>query len=82
MSLTRPSTLWRYTARTLRRRPGRTLLTLLGIAIGVATAVAVSLTVEAARQGCRVAGCCFLLRERTCVDVTESRYRLFPSAPL
>ena len=29
MSLMRPSTLWRYTARTLRRRPGRTLLTLL-----------------------------------------------------
>jgi putative ABC transport system permease protein len=53
MSLTRPSTLWRYTARTLRRRPGRTVLTLLGIAIGVATAVAVSLTVEAARQAHR-----------------------------
>ncbi|MCI0459907.1 MAG: FtsX-like permease family protein [Gemmataceae bacterium] len=45
----RPSTLWKYTARNLRRRPGRTLLTLLGIAIGVATAMAVTLTVEAAR---------------------------------
>ncbi len=53
MSLTRPSTLWRYTARTLRRRPGRTVLTLVGIAIGVATAVAVSLTVEATRQAHR-----------------------------
>ena len=32
MSLTRPSTLWRYTARTLRRRPGHTVLTLLDAA--------------------------------------------------
>src|SRR5262249_43164114 len=53
VSLARPSTLWRYTARNLRRRPGRTLLTLLGIAIGVAAAVAVTPPVAAARQAHR-----------------------------
>jgi putative ABC transport system permease protein len=42
----RTGTLWRYTAREVRRRPGRTLLTLLGIAIGVAAVVAVNLTAD------------------------------------
>jgi putative ABC transport system permease protein len=46
-------TLWKYTAREIQRRPGRTLLTLLGIVIGVAASVAISLTVQATRQAHR-----------------------------
>jgi putative ABC transport system permease protein len=41
--------LWGYTTRELGRRPGRTFLTFLGIVIGVATVVSVSLTTESAR---------------------------------
>jgi putative ABC transport system permease protein len=43
-------TLWKYTAREIQRRPGRTLLTLLGIVIGVAANVAIALTVQATRR--------------------------------
>jgi len=42
-----------YTLRELRRRPGRTLLTLLGIIIGVAAVVAVSLATATARDAYR-----------------------------
>jgi putative ABC transport system permease protein len=44
------STLWKYATRQLLRRPGRTLLTLLGIVCGVATIVAVTLTTQATRR--------------------------------
>ena len=43
-------TLWRLTAREMRRRPGRALLTLLSIAIGMAAIVAVSLGTATTRQ--------------------------------
>jgi putative ABC transport system permease protein len=43
-------TLWRLTAREIRRRPGRALLTLLSIAIGMAAIVAVSLGTATTRQ--------------------------------
>jgi putative ABC transport system permease protein len=42
----RTRSLWKYTTRQVRRRPGRTLLTLLGIGIGVAAIVAIDLTVD------------------------------------
>lgn len=42
-----------YTRRQLARRPGRTLLTFLGIVIGVATVVAVSLATTSARDAFR-----------------------------
>src|SRR5438067_6298498 len=45
--------LWTYTARELRRRPGRTLLTLLGVALALATVVATRLTVAAVRRAYR-----------------------------
>lgn len=41
---------WRFAARAMVRRPGRTFLTLLGIAIGVATIVAVNLTTHTTRR--------------------------------
>jgi putative ABC transport system permease protein len=44
------STLWKYAVRQMRRRPGRTLLTLAGISLGVATIVAVTLTTQATRS--------------------------------
>lgn len=44
------STLWKYATRQLLRRPGRTLLTLLGIVCGVAMIVAVTLTTQATRR--------------------------------
>jgi putative ABC transport system permease protein len=50
VTLAKPPTLWKYTARQLQRRPGRTLLTLLGIVLGVAASVAVAVTVRATRQ--------------------------------
>src|SRR5215207_9361213 len=43
-------TLWKYTTREVRRHPARTLLTLLGIVIGVATVVAITATTRAARK--------------------------------
>jgi putative ABC transport system permease protein len=46
MNWLRTGTLWKYTLRQIRRRPGRTLLTLLGIVIGVAAIVAIDLTVD------------------------------------
>src|SRR5437879_9863129 len=41
--------LWLYTLRDMTRRPGRSLLTLLSIVLGVATVFAVSSTVVGAR---------------------------------
>src|SRR5205085_12507556 len=41
------ATLWKYSYRGLQRRPGRALLTLLGIVIGVAAVVATSWTARA-----------------------------------
>jgi putative ABC transport system permease protein len=49
MSWTSP-TFWKYATRPMLRRPGRTLLTLFGIALGVATIVAVTLTTHATRS--------------------------------
>src|SRR5262245_63836095 len=45
--------LWRFTAREIQRRPGRTLLTLLGIVIGVASVVAIIATTRATRRSYR-----------------------------
>jgi putative ABC transport system permease protein len=47
------STLWKYALRQMRRRPGRTLLTLAGISLGVATIVAVTLTTQTTRSAYR-----------------------------
>ncbi len=49
MPLTTP-TLWRFTAGEMRRRPGRTLLTLFGIVIGVAAVFAITLTTGATHR--------------------------------
>src|SRR5215475_13866978 len=49
----RTPTLWKYTTREVQRRPGRTLLTLTGIVIGVATVVAVMATTRATRRSYR-----------------------------
>src|SRR5262249_35718699 len=49
MSWTSP-TFWKYATWPMLRRPGRTLLTLFGIALGVATIVAVTLTTQATRS--------------------------------
>jgi putative ABC transport system permease protein len=48
-----PSTLERFAIRQMLRRPGRTLLTLLGITFGVATIVAVTMTTQATRSAYR-----------------------------
>src|SRR5947207_2050110 len=53
MNLLQPPVLWNYTAREIKRRPGRTLLTLAGIIIGVAAGVSISLTVQATRRAHR-----------------------------
>jgi putative ABC transport system permease protein len=53
MSRWKCPTLWKYTAREMRRRPGRTLLTLLSIVIGVATVVATWVAAEATRHAYR-----------------------------
>src|ERR1700720_1494439 len=45
--------LWKYSARHMKRRPGRTILTMLGIVIGVSTIVAVSGTTQATRRAYR-----------------------------
>jgi putative ABC transport system permease protein len=45
--------LWKYTLREGQRRPGRTLLTLGGIVIGVATVVAIALTTQTTRHAYR-----------------------------
>src|SRR5690349_617086 len=45
--------LWKYTSREITRRPGRTTLTLLGIALGVAAIVAVSITARTTRRAYR-----------------------------
>lgn len=52
MSWTYP-TLWKYTAREVERRPGRTVLTLLGIVIGVAGVVATGVLLHATRHAYR-----------------------------
>jgi putative ABC transport system permease protein len=44
---------WRYTLRELRRRPARTLLTILGVAIGVAVLSAAVVTIRGARLAYR-----------------------------
>src|SRR5438046_1002515 len=49
----RTPTLWKYTTREVQRRPGRTLLTLLGIVIGVASVVAITATTRATRRSYR-----------------------------
>jgi putative ABC transport system permease protein len=46
-------TLWKYTLREGQRRPGRTLLTLGGIVIGVATFVAIALATRTTRHAYR-----------------------------
>jgi putative ABC transport system permease protein len=46
-------TLWKITAREMQRRPGRTLLTLLGIVLGVAAVVAISGTSAATHSAYR-----------------------------
>lgn len=46
-------TLWKYTSGEMRRRPGRTLLMLLGIVLGVGAIVAVTLTTDATRRSYR-----------------------------
>ncbi len=46
-------TLWKYTLREVQRRPGRTLLTLLGIVVGVANVVAIPATVQTTRRSCQ-----------------------------
>lgn len=46
-------TLWKYSTREVQRRPGRTLLTLLGIVIGVASVVAITATTRATRRSYR-----------------------------
>jgi putative ABC transport system permease protein len=53
MILWGPSTLERFAVRQMLRRPGRTLMTLLGIAFGVATIVAVTMTTQATRSAYR-----------------------------
>lgn len=45
--------LWKYTSREITRRPGRTVLTLMGIALGVAAIVAVSITARTSRRAYR-----------------------------
>src|SRR5262245_49072004 len=42
---------WRYTIREVRRRPLRSLLTLVGIVLGVAAVAAINLAGEATREG-------------------------------
>jgi putative ABC transport system permease protein len=42
--------LWKYTAREVGRRPGRALLTVAGIALGLATVVATRLTIDTVRR--------------------------------
>src|SRR3954451_1083880 len=49
----RTPTLWKYTTREVQRRPGRSLLTLLGVVIGVATVVAITATTRATRRSYR-----------------------------
>ena len=45
--------LWTYNIRELQRRPGRMLLTLLGISLGLATVVATRLTIQTVERGYR-----------------------------
>src|SRR5262245_24669714 len=49
----RTPTLWKYTTREVQRRPGRTLMTLAGIVIGVASVVATIATTRATRRSYR-----------------------------
>jgi putative ABC transport system permease protein len=53
VTLVKAPTLWKYTARQMQRRPGRTLLTLLGIVLGVAASVAVAVTLRSTREAHR-----------------------------
>ncbi len=50
MNLPKFPVLWKLSVGEIRRRPGRASLTLLGIVIGVAAAVAISATVQTARS--------------------------------
>jgi putative ABC transport system permease protein len=50
MKLWQSSTLWKYTLSEMRRRPGRTVLTLLGIVLGVTAVVSISLTTATTRN--------------------------------
>ena len=45
--------IWRLIARYLRRHPGRSLLTLLSIAIGIAAVISVSLATDTTREAYR-----------------------------
>lgn len=45
--------LWKYTQREVQRRPARTILTLLGIAVGVATVVAITTTTRSTKRAYR-----------------------------
>jgi putative ABC transport system permease protein len=46
-------TLWKYTAREMQRRPGRAFLTLLGIVLGVAAVVSISVTTASTEHAYR-----------------------------
>ena len=67
---------WRLIARYLRRHPGRSTLTLLSIAIGIASVIAVSLATATTRQAYRrmyeeIAG-------RAALQVTAPANAMFP----
>jgi putative ABC transport system permease protein len=53
MSLWKSATLWKYSLREMRHRPGRTLLTLAGIVIGVAAIVGIAAAVQTTRLAFR-----------------------------
>ncbi len=53
MSWRPSSTFWKISTGEIRRRPGRALLTLLGIVIGVAATVAISVCIQTTRQAHR-----------------------------
>jgi putative ABC transport system permease protein len=53
MSLWKSTTLWKYSFREMRHRPGRTLLTLAGIFIGVAAIVGIAAAIQTTRMAFR-----------------------------
>jgi putative ABC transport system permease protein len=53
MSLRKSPTLWKYSLREMRHRPGRTVLTLAGIVIGVAAIVGIAAAVQTTRLAFR-----------------------------
>jgi putative ABC transport system permease protein len=65
--------LWTYTLRELQRRPGRTALTFLGIALGLAVIVATRLTIGTARDAYRALAEGFGGRPMLEVTATERR---------